>query len=363
MEHIRLSFLRDSESSARPSLFWGSRASTTRLASIPTAVKLTHRELTSIYLGVAPLLALLAITIIGGCTQPLLKPKVSPSTAPSVATDAQPTFPIRAAFYYPWFPEAWKQQGFDPFTKYHPALGFYDSSSSAVIQSHVASMRAAGLTAGISSWWGQNTPTDARVSTLLANAGSFRWALYYEQEGTADPSVAQVHADLAYIAKNYGTQPAFLRVDGRPVVFVYGGGDDGCGMADRWKAANVGIEAYIDLKIFPGYRTCASQPDSWHQYAPAVARDDQAGYAFTISPGFDKRSEAEPRLVRDLARWTTDVAAMKSSGEPWQLVTTFSEWGEGTQVEASTEFGNDYLDALRTGLAGSASTPSSMPGP
>jgi hypothetical protein len=303
----------------------------------------------------------LAITIPWGCGQGVVEPQHSPSTAPSVATDAQPTFPIRAAFYYPWFPEAWKQQGFDPFTKYHPALGFYDSSSGAVIQSHVASMQAAGLTAGISSWWGQNTPTDTRISALLATAGSFRWALYYEQEGTTDPSVAQIQADLAYIARSYGAQPAFLRVEGRPVVFVYGGGDDRCGMADRWKAANVGIEAYIDLKIFPGYRTCASQPDSWHQYAPAVARDHQAGYAFTISPGFNKRSEAEPRLVRDLARWATDVATMKASGEPWQLITTFSEWGEGTQVEASTEFGNDYLDALGKGSAGP--TPPSVPTP
>jgi hypothetical protein len=309
----------------------------------------------------------LAITIPWGCGQRVVEPQRSPSSVPSVATDSQPTFPIRAAFYYPWFPEAWKQQGFDPFTKYHPALGFYDSSSSAVIQSHVASMQAAGLTAGISSWWGQATPTDARVSALLANAGSFRWALYYEQEGTADPSAAQIHADLAYIGRNYGAQPAFLRVDDRPVVFVYGGGNDGCGMADRWKAANVGIDAYIDLKSFPGYRACASQPDGWHQYGPAVARDHRPGFAFTISPGFNKRSEAEPRLVRDLARWVSDVAAMKRSGEPWQLVTTFSEWGEGTQVEASTEFGNDYLDALGTGLAGPTSTsvptPTSTPVP
>jgi Glycosyl hydrolase family 99 len=303
----------------------------------------------------------LAITIPSGCGQGVVDPHRSPSTAPSVASDSQPSFPIRAAFYYPWFPEAWKQEGFNPFTKYHPALGFYDSSSSAVIQSHVASMQAAGLTAGISSWWGQNTPTDTRISALLANAGSFRWALYYEQEGTADPSVAQIHADLAYIARNYAAQPAFLRVDGRPVVFVYGGGDDGCGMADRWKAANLGIDAYTDLKIFPGYRACTSQPDSWHQYAPAIARDHQAAYAFTISPGFNKRSEAEPRLVRDLARWASDVAAMKASGESWQLVTTFSEWGEGTQVEASTEFGNDYLDALGTGLAGPTATSVPIP--
>ena len=38
------------------------------------------------------------------------------SAAP--AADTQPAFPIRAAFYYPWFPEAWNQQGFNPFTNY-----------------------------------------------------------------------------------------------------------------------------------------------------------------------------------------------------------------------------------------------------
>jgi len=298
----------------------------------------------------ATVIVLLGISMLMGCGQGVAGPQRSQGSIVSpAATDVQPTFPIRAAFYYPWFPEAWNQQGFNPFTKYHPALGFYDSSSTAVTQSHVASMQAAGLTAGISSWWGQGTPTDGRVSALLANAGSFRWALYYEMEGTTDPSVAQIHADLVYIAAKYGAQPGYLRVNGRPVVFAYGGDKDRCGMADRWKAANAGINVYIDLKVFAGYRTCPSQPDSWHQYSPALARVDQAGYSYVISPGFNKRSEAAPRLPRDLARWATDVAAMKASGEPWQLVTTFSEWGEGTQVEASTEFGNAYLDALGGG--------------
>src|SRR5919108_4117390 len=36
--------------------------------------------------------------------------------------------PVRAAFYYPWFPEAWTQSGQRPFTNYRPSSGFYDSS-------------------------------------------------------------------------------------------------------------------------------------------------------------------------------------------------------------------------------------------
>jgi len=148
---------------------------------------------------------------------------------------------------------------------------------------------------------------------------------------------------------HYGYGPGYLRVAGRPVVFVYADVNEGCAMADRWMAANASIGAYIVLKVFPGYRTCSSQPDSWHQYAPDTAASDQAGYSYTISHGFWKRSEAAPRLVRDPTRWAQNVADMTASGEPWQLVTTFNEWGEGSPIESSTATGTTYLDILRTG--------------
>ena len=239
-------------------------------------------------------------------------------------------------------------------------MGFYDSSSPDVIASHVDAMQRAGLQAGIASWWGQGTATDSRIPLLLSNAGTFRWALYYEAEGFGDPTTETIAADLAYIDGRYARQPGYLRVAGKPVLFVYGDATDGCAMADRWKAANT-LGFYVVLKVFSGYRTCVSQPSSWHQYAPAVAEDRQRGYSFSISPGFWKRNESTPRLTRDLTRWGADVAAMKASGEPWQLVTTFSEWGEGTAVESSTEFGSDYLDVLAGAVAGSSSTSAPTP--
>ena len=33
------------------------------------------------------------------------------------------------------------------------------------------------------------------------------------------------------------------------------------------------------------------------------------------------------RLARDLARWQQEVRDMVAAREPWQLVTTFNEWG------------------------------------
>ncbi|HEX4720064.1 MAG TPA: hypothetical protein VH300_16175, partial [Thermoleophilaceae bacterium] len=277
----------------------------------------------------------------------------NPGTPP--AGDIQPTFPVRAAFYYAWFSGTWRQKGITPYTHYHPTLGYYDSSSPSVIKQHLQAFSYAHIQVGISSWWGQGTPTDARVSDLLsatrAVGSPVRWSLYYEAEAQGDPTVDAIASDLAYIRNHYGNDPAFFRINGRFVVFVYADGNDACGMVDRWAQANATVRAYIVLKIFPGFKTCANQPDAWHQYSPAKAADSQAGISYAISPGFYKADDATPVLPRDLARYQQNVHDMVASNAPLQLVTTFNEWGEGTAVESADEWASasgygGYLDAL-----------------
>jgi len=274
-------------------------------------------------------------------------------TAPPPLPGSQPPLPVRAAFYYPWFPESWKQQGMDPFTKYQPSLGFYDSSASATIRQHIQAMQYGGIKVGISSWWGVGTRSDTRLPGILATTAgtSFRWSLYYEAESLGDPAVSQLASDLRYIRDHYAADPSFFKVGGRFVVFVYSDTADACAMATRWSAANAGINAYLVLKVFPGYKTCAAQPAGWHQYSAATAADSQAGYGYSISPGFDKANEASPRLARDLTRWAQNVRDMVASGAPFQLITTFNEWGEGTSIESATEWASAsgygaYLDIL-----------------
>ena len=60
---------------------------------------------------------------------------------------------------------------------------------------------------------------------------------------------------------------------------------------------------------------------------------------------------SDPRLSRDVERWTDDIAAMLASGERFQLITSFNEWGEGTAIESAPEWASvsgygAYLDAL-----------------
>lgn len=266
------------------------------------------------------------------------------------------TTPIRAAFYYPWFPETWSVNGVH--VKYNPTLGYYDSSSQSVADSHIQALQYGGVKAAIASWWGTGTHNEnTRIPLLLkrtqALGSSLKWAVYYEPEGTGDPSVSQIQADLNYIKTNYASSPSYAYVNNKPVIFVYNASanDTSCAVADRWAQANAGIGFYIDLKVFSGYKTCANQPDSWHQYSPAVAEDSQSGYSFAISPGFWRADETAARLTRDSARWQTNVSDMVASKAPWQLITTFNEWGEGTAVESAQEWNSasgkgTYLDTL-----------------
>jgi glycosyl hydrolase family 99/fibronectin type III domain protein len=280
----------------------------------------------------------------------------SPKSASKSATTQSPSsgeLPLRVAFYYPWFPKAWNQGGTTHYSRYHPTLGDYSSGDPAVIDEHIRAMQYGNFDAGIASWWGPAHHTDTRITGLLTGADGtgFKWGIYDEVEGNSNPSVATIRSNLTYIRDKYATSPNFLRVDGRFVIFVYKGSGDGCDMIKRWEEANTAaIGAYLVMHVFSSYQSCSAQPDGWHLYGPAQAVRAEAGKYYNISPGFWKLGES-PRLVRDLTRWRKNIRDMIASKAPWQIVTSFSEWGEGTPVENATEWDSpsgygDYLDAL-----------------
>lgn len=230
----------------------------------------------------------------------------------------------------------------------------------------------------ISSWWGQGHKTDNGINKILTDFmarsdnpyPNLRWAFYYEKEGnvvngTSDPSVATIAGELNYLKSKYGNSPYLLKINGKPVVFVYGDPSDGAAMAQRWKDANAqtGNAFYISLKVFNGFASAPAQPDSWHQYAPASRASSNGAYSYAISPGFWLGGDIV-RLPRDLAAFQTAVTNMVNAPTTWRLVTTWNEWGEGTAVEPGVEviqayggnsavlngggapFGNAYVQAL-----------------
>jgi hypothetical protein len=275
-----------------------------------------------------------------------------PGPSAASTASARLSTPIRATFYYPWFPQTWHSGD-----HYHPALGKYSSDNRTVVASQIAQMRYAGLQAAIASWWGQgHQHEDTRFPILFraAAAQGFRITPYYEPEGLpTDPSLSRVKSDLAYLRRYQTRYPnGFLTVNGKPVIFVYNATNTSCADVRKWSDATNGFSTwYVSLKVFPGFETCGRQPSSWHQYGPASPYSVQAPFYANASPGFWKYGEAQPRLSRDPARFCRDLRKVATSGTRLRLVTSFNEWGEGTAVEPAREWQTGsgmgrYLDLM-----------------
>lgn len=267
--------------------------------------------------------------------------------------------PIRGAFFFPWYPENWDQLGYTPFTRYTPTLGaYYDQDDPTVMQQQVAWAKYANIDVLIPTWRGEpggsgisNTTfgsghehMDTKIGHLLDQC--LQWgikvAVYYEVEGYANPTQAQIEAEFAYLATRYFDHPAYCYVGGLPVIFVYSPGE-GSTMLARYSGATSGYTtAYINAIYNNG---STPTPQGRHTFT-ANATDSPTGNGYMICPGFWRIDEANPRLARNLSTWQSNIASMVASGKDWQLIISWNEWGEGSQVEPSDELGTGYLDAL-----------------
>ena len=262
--------------------------------------------------------------------------------------------PVRAAFYFPWFDEGWV--GNQAMSHYTPVLGQYDQNDPAVIAQHMAWAKAAGIDAFICMWRGIDGGSGISASTFGANQYNtdtkfphlldialqygIKITAYYEVEGYTNPTAGEIATEFAYFAANYWDHPAWLKVGGKPVMFAYGPGD-ATGCARYASATSNYTTAYVSL-IYTG--SPAVTPPAQHSFSAAHAVS--VGNSYTILPGWWLGSSGTPVTVRSLATWTADVAAMVASGKDWHLIISWNEWGEGSIIEPTVEFGTDYLDAL-----------------
>lgn len=245
--------------------------------------------------------------------------------------------PTRAAFYYAWYPENWSEGHV-----WDSVSGEYDSAT--IAATHVAQMEYANIDAGIYSWWGKNSPTDERFETYL-DAG-LKWAIYYEidQQGTRWQWF--IDQDLKYLQDHYFNHPNYLRVNGKPVVYVYSPGGS-CSSVAKWALLRAKYNLYVSMTDVPNWWTCNTL-DSWHAYRP----DNRVNsvylgstlYSVSISAGFWAAWEDTPRLERDFTAWQNAVAGVQPYNFPWQLY-YFNEFGEGTNIEPSTAQCEAYMCA------------------
>ena len=297
--------------------------------------------------------------------------------------------PLVLAFYYDWFDENTWTPAKVPDMPTTP----YVSRDPNAMARQIQQARGAGIDAFVVSWWGAGNPTDENFKVLLnqASAANFRVAIDFEVTGPFYNSKADVIRSLQYLLSSHTPQPAYLRSDGKPVIFF-------------WREQKYSVDEWRDIRnqVDPNHQSLwiaegvkeqlpyLSVFDGFHLYsigwAPDVAAelqkwsprvhtygDDKIWVATTMPGNDDTRTHRADSYVRDRQNgdfYRETWRAAFTTNPDWIIITSWNEWVEGTMIEPSVTYGNLYLDITRgfaaqfkAGLPTPTPTPTKTPKP
>ncbi len=287
------------------------------------------------------------------------------------------------AFYYPWYDHnTWN----DPKVPDHPPER-YTSTDPNVMARQIDQAKGANIDAFVSAWYGPSTQfnqTETNLSTLLSLAGQkgFSAGVQFETSGPFFGGAGDVQNALSALLSTHARSPAYLRWNGKPVIFFWA--------QNRYSRATwQSIRAQVDpnhasLWIAEGFdMSLQGVFDGGYLYNIAWAGDvgateqQWAGrvrgaggqWVGTVMPGWD-----DTRLVERAGRyarsreggaWYARTWSGAASANPdWIVITSWNEFVENTYVEPSANMGTQYLDLMRALAAGwKAGGPVSAPQP
>jgi glycoprotein endo-alpha-1,2-mannosidase len=314
--------------------------------------------------------------------------------APRSADDSRP---IIGAYYYPWYGVNERPLDHDWYNLLRlklvppqkPLAGHYRSDDPEVIAEHISQSRHATLDFWAVSWWGPGSGTDRALREAIlkhSDANHLRYAILYETTGRLGgmdrPRYDNLGDDFAYLKEHIFPDPRYLRVAGRPVIFIYltreyfrnrgvdelaaarhrAGdvyiiGDDvfGPNYNANWARAFDAVTAYdvYGQSTGPHKATRHAIDVLAENYAQARAAANTAAVAFlpAVAPGYNDRAvrDGHPGTPRyfvdepgsqegDVFRAMIRLAALPNLDDRcgrMMMVTSFNEWYEDSQIEAT----------------------------
>jgi hypothetical protein len=154
------------------------------------------------------------------------------ATAPLQAQTSNNNYLIGTYYFPGWtaqapgleFPDPWK-----PIQKYpdkEPTLGWYSDSDPQVLRQQVRWMRDHGIGFVAFDWYwdGHNTFMEHALRAFRASKtqGDMKFTLLWANHYPFPGGLAQYRLMVRYWVTQYFSDPDFLTIDGRPVVFIFG---------------------------------------------------------------------------------------------------------------------------------------------
>ena len=306
--------------------------------------------------------------------------------------------PLVGVYYYPWYrgPGRYWQQAMRLLleTPQEPKIGQYDSRDPEVIAEHIEQSLRGGVSFWAVSWWGPGSFTDRVFKENILthpDASKLKYAILYESTGRfgrfSNPSYSSWISDLKYLRDTFFDDPRYLRIDHRPVIFVYLSrvyfrnqghdvleemrqtfpeiylvGDDVFQIEGSGDYKAEWAKHFDAITIYDVYGQSIKPLGGTHKAVEFLARNyrqarqaaNSVGTAFmpAIAPGYndravrqghpgraryftDREDSKEGDIFREMIRQAA-LPNMDPSANNIIMVTSFNEWWEDSQIEATT---------------------------
>jgi len=313
--------------------------------------------------------------------------------------------PLLMAHYMPWFQSKavsgswgwhWTMNFADPDVKpsqaharsspsrpqvashYRPLMGLYDSGDQQALDCHVLLMKFAGIDGVLVDWYGDidhydyatNDRNTQRMFETAKRAG-LKFALVYEDGTVAElikahkfeaaDAVAQGRRLLSSVQAKWFRSPNYLTINGRPLFLVFG--PRFYYRPADWEAIFSGLSPqpafYTVHKLFApaigafdwplpqggtagasaARRLFYQHAKAWGAFIPAAyPRFHDFYHEAGVQPSYGQVDDFDGKTYEK-----TLTEALRSEAPIIQLV-TWNDWGEGTSIEPSVEFGYRDLE-------------------
>jgi hypothetical protein len=300
----------------------------------------------------------------------------------------------------------------DDWTQYTPdtpALGSYNSLDEDVINQHVKWAREHGINwfitsgyAHLEELWDAELADEMQWSPLIGGA-RFEQNKFGGIDFSREVNRQKLVDEIGHMADNFFGDPKYMRIDDRPVVYLYAVTPENDGFQDAVAAAEdrAGTDVYW-IKDYPQYTPPAQQESSlpamdalstFTPYRPIINEDERftdmpefvdaaeerlttrrlaaedMDYTFipTVTPGYNDHLDArktapegsdetgthpvlerDPDIFEEYCRTAIDYMDPDLQAI---IISTWGGWLENTQVEPTEEHGTAFLEAARDGIA------------
>ena len=299
------------------------------------------------------------------------------------------------AHYMPWYvakPASrdwgwhWTMNAFDPEKRvdgkravashFYPLIGPYDSGDPAVLEYHLLTMKLAGIDGVIVDWYGLQQFRDyailnrntQRLVDQTSRLGMKVVICYEDQTIPAlvkagrlkpDKRVAHATSEIEWLTKRWFRLENYVRLEGRPVLLSFGQ----TGLTnDEWKQCLAGLKSPVAYFSEHLRRSAAMGAFDWPiptQGLMAIKRfrETSRQWPYSIPVAFPRFVDiyAQAKVSASYGRvadnrgetFKTSMAEALQAKTPLVQIATWNDWGEGTMIEPSREFGYRDLEVLQ----------------